>query len=286
MSDCIVIGFAPDRWGSLEWFQHFYVETYSFDHHTQQALAGAANHFNKALTLLRIAREHASKLPEDDEQLEKYGYTPARRGKELSALVESVLLDLYSSVDCTRKVVTFVYKKHRGVKNSTRKFFHAIAKGKVSDTVPVEIRNAFANAVWYTDFMKIRDALTHSDIGSCHLSRASGKVSYTHAGLGTRIQALVIEDIFAHIEGLVDQVNQFMGGIFYYLSSTLKDDEVLQTCGIFSGRIYTRWVRPSEARDFDSGRCDAYTWFEKEENPDCPFMQRCEAYSRKDSGQV
>jgi len=285
MSDWIVITFAPDRWGTLERFQHFCAGTYTFARDTQQALSGAANHFRKALILLQVAREHAAKLSEDRAQLETHGYTPAQRGKELSALIESILLDLYSSIDCTRKIVTCIYRNHRGVKQSTRKFFQAVAEGKVADTVPVEIRDAFASAHWYTDFQRMRDALTHSDIGSCALDEKSGKVFYMHAGLGTNNKALVIEDIFAHIEELVTHVNQFMGKVFHYLNGTLNDDEVWQMCGIFGGRVYSRWVRPSEAKDFNSGRCDAFKWFEKDENPKCPFMRECEAYGRRNSEQ-
>ena len=111
VSNWKVIAFTPDRWGTLERFQHFYAATYTFDTDTQKALPGAANHLNKALILLQIARQHAAKLPEDRAQLREHGCTSAQRGRELSALIESVLLDLYSSVDCTRKVVTFLYQK-------------------------------------------------------------------------------------------------------------------------------------------------------------------------------
>jgi hypothetical protein len=269
----------------MERFQHFYAATYTFDADTQKALPGAANHLNKALILLQIARQHAAKLPEDRAQLREHGYTSAQRGRELSALIESILLDLYSSLDCTRKVVTFLYQKHRGVKKTTRKFFKAIAAGKVDDKVPKEIRDAFASAAWYDDFRRIRDALTHSDIGSCHLDEKNGKVFYMHVGLGRDNKALVIDDIFAHIEDLVTQINQFMGKVFNCLNRELKDDEVWQMCGIFDGRVYSRWVRPNEAKDFNSGRCDAFKWFEKDENPDCPFMGECHAYRRRKSEQ-
>ncbi len=285
ISKCIVIAFAPDRWGMLERFQHFYAGTYSFDADTQKALAGSANHFHKARILLQVAQQHVARLPEDRVQLEEHGYTPAQRGKELSALIESILLDLYSSVDCTRKVVTFIYRNHRGVKESTRKFFQGVADGKVADSVPQEIRDAFAGADWYPDFRRMRDALTHSDIGSCHLDDTTNEVFYMHAGLGKDNKALVIRDIFAYIEELVTQINRFMGKIFHCLNGTLKDDEVWQMCGMFGGRVYSRWVRVSEARDFNSGRCDAFKWFEKDENPDCPFMKECEAYKRRNSEQ-
>jgi hypothetical protein len=79
----------------------------------------------------------------------------------------------------------------------------------------------------------MRDALTHSDIGSCHLDDKSGKVFYMHGGLGTNTKAFVIEDIFSHIDNLMAGINQFMGKVFHCLNGTLEDREVWQMCGIF-----------------------------------------------------
>ncbi len=272
--------FAPEQWGTLDRFQRFHGPTYSFDADTQKALRGAANQLRKALVLLQVARQHAPKLTEDKEQLEQHGHTPAQRARELSALIESILLGLYSSVDCARKVVTFIYRNEHGVKQTTRRFFQAVANGKVADSVPQEIRDAFAGADWYGEFRRMRDALTHSDIGVCHLDDSTNEVVYMHEGLGDDNKALVVRDIFAHIDYLVTQINEFMGKIFDCLNGTLKDEEVLQMCLIFGGRVYSRWVRASEATDFNGGRCDAFKWFENDENPDCPFMEKCVAYKR------
>lgn len=282
---CIVIDFTPNRWGTLERFQHFYSGTHKFDRDTQKSLPGATNHFHKALILLEIAKQHAPLLSEDRAQLKEHGHSPALRGKELSALVESILLNLYSSIDCTRKVVAFIYRNHRGVKQSTRKLFQAATNGTINASVPEEIRNAFANATWYTDFRILRDTIAHSDVGSCHLDEKCGKVFYMHGGLERDRKALIIEDIFNHIEKTKDNVNQFMGQVFHCLNAELNDEEVWQMCGVFDGRVYSRFVRPSEAVDFNSGRCDAFRWFEKQNNPNCPFMQKCAAYQRRTSDQ-
>jgi len=280
-----LIAFAPENWGTLERFQHFCDGTYVFDADTKHALSGAANHFHKARILLELARQHAPKLEEDEAQLERCGYTPAERGKELAALIESVLLELYSSVDCTRKVVTFIYRNERGVKQSTRKFFQATAEGNVAETVPAQIRQAFAEATWYKDFRRVRDALTHSDIGWCHLDKKSRKAAYMNSALGSATKALVIDDIFVHANLLVTHVNQFMGKVFHCLNRTLKDDEVWQMCGTFRCRLYSRLVRPSEAKDFNGGRCDAFKWFEKDASWACPRRATCGAYSRRNGEQ-
>ena len=121
--DTKIIVFAPDRWGSLERFQRLHQKTYKLDNESQHALSGAGNHFHRAHALFRVARSHIPKLKEDRHELESHGHTHALRGGELSAVVEAIILSLYSSIDCSRKIVTFIYKKERGVKESTRKFF-------------------------------------------------------------------------------------------------------------------------------------------------------------------
>ncbi len=270
--------FAPDRWGELEKFSQFYSSTYRFNHHTRRALSGATNHFHKVMTLFNFAQRIKANLEEDNKEIEQHGYTPAIRGKELSAIIETIFLDLYSSIDCTRQVIYFIFKNYRGVSESTRTLFENASKDKIDERVPKSIRMALKNAPWYNEFRKIRDELTHSDIGSCHLDRNTGKVFYMHSGLGTVSKSLVIEDIFEKLSSLIKGVDLFLEQVYHSLNSQLVDKEVGQMCGIFDGRIYSRFVKPSEAKDFDSGKCEAFQWFEKDENPTCPFVDNCGAY--------
>jgi hypothetical protein len=123
--NCKVITFSPKTWGTVQHFGHFYSSTYSLDRDTQYAIKGASNHFYKALHLLNVAKDILPKLAEDNAELEKMGYTDSVRSGELSALVEAMILEFYSSIDCTRHIITTIYKKHRGVQQSTRKFFQA-----------------------------------------------------------------------------------------------------------------------------------------------------------------
>jgi len=279
--DYKLITFAPEQWGQLDRFQRFYPKTYAFDFHTQKAVGGAANHLRKAWILCNVTKERVGLLEEDHKQFQSCGYTPANRAKELSALVETVILELYSVVDCTRKVVTFIYRDYKGVAQSTHKFFQRARDGKIDEAVPQVIRDTFAFADWYSDFRRMRDELTHADIGSCNQNTQTGKVAYFHLGLGDKQKALVIDDIFSYLDNLFEQVNVFLGRIFAYLNGTLSNSASLQICGFFGGRVYTRYVKPQEAKDFNSGRCDAYKWFEKEGNPPCPFMSQCKAYGNR-----
>lgn len=218
-------------------------------------------------------------MNEDNDELEKNGYTDSVRGKELSALVEAIILEFYSSIDCTRHIVTTIYKNHRGVKQSTRKFFQAAFDGTVVETIPLDIREAFKAAEWYPELRRIRDALTHSDIGSCHLDKQSQTVSYMHAALGDNKRAFVIKDIFEYMDTLEAQINLFTGKVFYCLNGTLLDKEVWQMCGIFNGFVYSRFVKPSEAVDFNSGSCNP--WFDNSSIVRCPFADKCAAYKNK-----
>ena len=273
-----VILFDPQKWGTQQRFQHFYSTTYSFDRSTQYAIRGSENHFYKALHIIEVAKEFSPRLSEDQVELEGKGYTNSIRSKELSALIEAIILEFYSSIDCTRHVVTTIYKKHQGVKESTRRFFQAASDDRIAETVPSEIRDAFKAAQWYDELRRIRDALTHSDIGSCNLDKTSQIISYMHSELGDDKSAFIIKDIFAYLATLKVQINQFTGKVFNCLNATILDKEVKQICGIFNGFVYSRFVRPSGAIDFSSGRCNA--WFDNSV-ANCPFADKCEAYAQK-----
>lgn len=272
-----VIIFNPENWGTLERFQKFYFKTYPFKRYMQNVVSGAANHYRKALCLTAIALELSPKLVDDDTELAQKGYTDAKHSNELSAIIESVILELYSSLDCTRKVISEIYKGHKGVKDSTHGLFNAMFENKVADTVPSEIRETFRAASWYPELLKIRDTLTHSDIGSCHLGEGN-KIFYTNSGTGDGYRSFSKEDIFQYLYTLQEQINRFNGNIFAYLYTTLKDEEVQQACGIFGGLFYMRYVRPKDAIDFNSGRCDHS--FDSSGKPRCPFADICAAYGR------
>lgn len=276
IADSKVIVFYPEYWGTLEKFQKFYFNTYHFKRFMQAVVSGSANHFHKAQYLKSIALEISPKLAEDESELEEHGYTDAKRSKELSALIESVILELYSSLDCTRKIISEIYKTHQGIPDSTHKLFNSMFEGKVTETVPLEIRDTFrAASSWYPELLRIRDVLTHSDVGSCHLSK-DGKIRYANFATGDGKRPFTKEDIFQYLDTLQEQINRFTGSIFAYLNTTLRDDEVQQVCGFFGGLVYTRHIKPSEAIDFNGGRCN--NWFDSPGKPRCPFADTCEAH--------
>lgn len=275
--------YAPEQWGTLQKFVKFYRNTFALSNTGRRCVSGAQNHFHKASTLYDLAQKLAPNVELDDKELNEKGFSHAANASELSAVIESIMLELYSSVDCARKVVTEVCQKEwklQGIPDSTRKLFKKVKDGEVSLQFPEPLKIAISEAVWYEEFRVIRDELTHQDTGRCHRNRETNVVSYMHPGITSHGRSLVVDDIFKYINDLFSGVNQFLGRVFAYLYSTLNDDPVRQICGIFQGRAYSRFVRPSEAIDFDGGVCAVKAAILSEENPDCPFMNTCKAFEK------
>lgn len=271
--------FAPENWGEVDRFAHFYSGTFNFSGPEKRAVSGVLNHFNKAIILRNLAVKLAPNLEIDLQQLEEKSYTPAENSYELSSVVETVFTELYSSIDCTKNIVFALYKKCRGIPNSTRKMFRNIQIGNVSSDFPEDLKTAFKDATWFDDLRSIRDELTHLDLGTCHLDKEKGLVSYMHHGIRRSEGYLIIEDIFQRIDLFIKGVNRFLGSVFHFLNSLLKKEPVFEMCGIFSGRGYSRYIVPSETIDFNSGVCDSHTWFDLPDNPRCPFADSCGAYA-------
>jgi hypothetical protein len=272
--------FAPEQLGEVDRFANFYGGTYKFSDTEKRAVAGVRNHFQKAITLQSLAVKLKPGLDIDKKQLEERGYTPALNSHELSAVIEAAILELYSSLDCTVKVLHAVYGRgSRSFPGSTRRLFQNFEK--VTGSFPDELKEAFRKADWYEGLLYLRDELTHLATGSCNLDHKTGVIQYMHLGMKLRGGVYVIEDVFAWLAEITNKLNGFMGSVFRVLNTTLKSTLVQQTCGFVEGRILLRYLDPTEPLTFDSGLCFAYQWFEKPENPTCPFVEQCGAYKRK-----
>ncbi len=269
-----VITFAPEHWGECERFGHFWPATYQFDKRTAGRLSGVTGHFKKAVVLTRLAVRLRPALAEDRRELDTQGFTGANRSAEFAAVVEEVLCELYASIECTTQVLSAIYGKLRGVPDrSSRKFFQRAAAGKFDDGFPPPLLAVLVEAHgWVAKLRALRDAITHAAPGSCSPLEGD-KVAYFNQALGEQNRSLVIDDVFQCIDEHTERVNLFLGSVFRFLNATLKDDEVQMLCGIFGGRGFLRMVRPSEARDFSSGRCASASW-------GCPLANSCGAYGR------
>ena len=242
--------FAPEQWGEVDRFANFYSGTYKFSDREKRAVAGVLNHFQKAITLQTLAVKLKPGLDIDKKQLEERGYTPALNSHELSAVIEASILELYSSLDCTVKVLRAVYGSgSRSFSESTRRLFQNFEK--VTGSFPDELKEVFRKADWYDGLLYLRDELTHLATGSCSWDHKTGVVQYMHLGMKLRGSVYVIEDVFAWLAEIINKLNGFLGIVFRVLNTTLKSTLVQQVCGFVEGRILMRYLDPTEPLAFD-----------------------------------
>jgi hypothetical protein len=272
--------FNPQGWGQVTKFAKLHEKTHSFTERDRRALIGVEAHFEKAMRLHRLADRLAPNIEADNAELEARGYTPAENAKEVATLIEAAILELYSSLDCTVKVLRAIYGANtRNFKESTRITFQNVER--LSGTFPDQFKKVIREATWFGKLMRLRDDLTHLDTGRVHLDSKSGIVGYTHYGMKEAELPLSIENIMAWLTETEASLNSFIGAIFHHLNGNLSAEPVFQICGIVEGRLLHRYVNPTEDLNFNSGQCGAWVWFEEPESPHCPFAGNCGAYLRK-----
>lgn len=273
--------FAPEHWGTVEKFVRFAPWTYGFSQAQGAALQGVLGHFEKAITLTRVAQRLEEGLALDREEVETTGYSAALRSKEFAAVVEEIFGELYACLDTMRQVLKAVYPKARGIKDKTSSLFTNAVSGNLDPSLPEPIRSALVEAHddWFLCLRRIRTAVTHLSPGDCS-PREDGKVAYFNSALGTLTNALALDNVWGEIGRYTDAVNGLLGVIFHELNITLKDERAEKVCGVYAERIYQRFVSPMEAVDFHGGVCKSYEWFEKPENPTCPRSGECGAYAQ------
>ena len=272
--------FVPELWGEVDFFRHFHVGTHTFKFDTTKALSGVTNHFQKALILHQLSLKLLPNLAIDAEEIQSKCYTAATNAKEFSAVLEEVFTELYSTIDCTRKVIIAIYPRTRGLQNSTRKLFKKVRCNLLGLDFPTELKQAIAESDWYDELLVIRDELTHSDIGHCWIDRETNMVTYMHTGINCDGKPLIINDVIGRIQCLIESINKFLGTIFHFLNTQLKFTTISELCGIFYGRGYLRKLSLETPIDFNSGVCQSHTWFDREVEFRCPFASSCGAYER------
>lgn len=275
--------FAPERWGEVDVFRHFHAGTHTFKNDTTKAISGVANHFGKALTLYQLSLKLLPNLSLDEDELQSKGYSSTANAKEFSAVLEEVFTELYSSIDCTRKIIVSIYKKTRWLPNSTRKLFRNARNDVIGDDFPIRLKQAIAQSDWYEELLSIRDELTHSDIGNCWPDKETGTVRYFHHGIHRSGNPLIIDDVMGRILFFIESVNAFLGTVFNFLNTQLKFTTIDQMCGIFFGRLYLRKLPFTTPIDINSGTCVSHKWFDNLDGFTCPLAESCGAYRRAKS---
>lgn len=151
--------FAPEQWGQVDRFRILSPTTYNFTGHEKRVLAGVENHFHKALTFLRLAERLLPDLALDQAELDANGFTPAQNARNLAAVVEGVITELYSVVDCTAQVLHVVFgPTSRRFKGSTRRLFASPAA--ITGSFPDRLKELIKSVDWYDDLRSMRDELS------------------------------------------------------------------------------------------------------------------------------
>ena len=279
-----ILMFTPEHWGEVTRFRKFYSSTNASDPRARRALNGVESHLEKCITLTDLAEKLKPNLQIDKTELDSRGFTTAINAREIAAVVEAAILELYSSIDCTAKILYKIYgPETRGLKDSTRGLFQKIES--MSGSFPEKLKKVIEKASWYWQLLHLRDALTHLDTGMVYLDDMTGLVQYHHHGLKKANKPFLIEDIFGWLDEMIKEVNQFLGIIFHHLNDLLDDKPIYQICGMVKGLVLHRYVSPVGKLTFNSGSCGAWVWFEKPDKPTCPFKENCGAYMRKVTSQ-
>lgn len=275
-----LILFTPEQWGVIVRFEKFHNLTYKFNPTAKSAISGAYRHFHKYEILKNLALKLVPEFKKENEELMKKGYSKAIVSQELTAIIETLFCELYSSVDCTRTVIAAVYHKHNGVPSgSTSKMFRYASENKMDEKILIEIIKALADGYndWFPRLKDIRDTVNHSNTGSCYAFEE--KIYYINSSLEKQgNNTLLNDDIFKELLEYETKVHAFLYNVYHTLNQTLKDEEIIKTCGIFNSNGYHRFVSPYKAINFDSGRCKSREWFEKDDNLTCPYVDTCGAY--------
>ena len=272
--------FAPERWGQVDRFRTLWRTTYKFRVREQRVLAGVENHFHKALTLLSIGEKLLPSLDGDEAELEEQGFTPAHNARNLAAVLEGVITELYSVIDCTAEMLHIIYgPTTTRFRKSTRGLFKDV--DKFTGSFPERLQLLFRAADWYDERRHSRDVLSHRDVGSGSTDNDTGLVRYFHSSFWNGERTEPIEDIFGWLRDKRDAVNVFIGTVFHELNSTIVAGSVTQMCGMTKGRMLMRLLDAAQPIDFHNGTCLSANWFEEEEEFRCPFADGCGAYQRK-----
>lgn len=275
-----ILMFTPEQWGEVSKFGKFYSGTFEFDNRVQRSISGVQSHIQKYLTLVSLAKKLEPNLEVDRVELEEQGFTPAANAREIAAVIEAAILELYSSIDCTVRILAAIYMKDsRGFKKSTRGLFQNI--DKITGSFPLNLKTTIADASWYWNLLYLRDELTHLETGSVNAHENTKSLRYFHFGIKKSGGTFVLNDVFEWLDNMFEEVNRFLGEVFRHLNECLKDEAVFQICGMVKGRALHRYVSPVGELTFDSGQCGAWTWFDQPENPTCPFKEQCGAYKSK-----
>jgi len=276
--------FAPEIWSPLFRLCNFVGLAFPNNRDAYDGLTACEGHLDKVQVLKRIAERLLPELPKDLEELDQRGASRNLNSHEYAALCETIICELYSSLDGLRQFLYGIYRHVRKVQNSSNEKLFRHAKEQVygpefSEAIRLELAQAYDT--WFPRLRTLRTELTHGKVGSCHLDSQTGKVRYFNDGLGNQRRVFVIEDVVAVLNEYETYVTRLLNAIAAQSFEQVEKKPYFQICGIYLGRIYARMVSPSVNMTFQDGHCASWDWFEQEKAFMCPMISRCSAYKSK-----
>jgi hypothetical protein len=282
VSDEFVLFFDPSQWTAARRLQVFVGPPLNHPE-VRRGAEASMSHLEKYQVLVGLANRLVTTLREDQEELDRDGYSPAQRSKEFAALIEVLACELYSAIDGVRRALYGTYKGVSGIrKDSNDKMFDNASNRKYGPEFPEALRAALdgANLSWFKRLRALRTEVTHGSTGSCSLNREKGTISYFHRRLGSDRTTLIDADIVGRLNEYHRDVKALTEIVFSHLYTLIEPREDRASCGIYRGRLYERTVRVGEELTFASGRCYSKTWFLCNPKYSCPLSERCPAFLR------
>ncbi len=248
-------------------------------------------HEEKFALLARVANQISGMIADDEKELDSTGFTEATMSRSFAALFETLVAEQYSMLDGLRRAVFGVFGGVRGFQNKkTSLFFRRATDGQYQRPPAGHLGESFfadlisglaaADATWFPLLREIRVRTTHGDVGSCYRDGATGKTSYRHWRGQSVGKHVSIDDAISWMNNVHSKSFGLAKSFFDACFALLEPTEHEIACGMFQGRAYMRFVRPSSSLSFDDGRCLSRGWFEKEPGLECPMCGKCGAHNR------
>ena len=148
-------------------------------------------------------------------------------------------------------------KRSRGFKDSTLGLFVNI--DAITGEFPNALKDAIREADWFARLLFLRDELIHLGTGACDLPHGPEKARYMHFGIKEDDKPLILDDVFAWLDGQFQVIDLFLGKVFNLLRGTLSSKPVHQMCGMVE-HLYWKssmsWLPGSVFLDEDVGEDD------------------------------
>ncbi len=271
----------PEVMTNVQRFHASWRSTYQFNQEQQQAIAGAESYLERARLLAKLIPAMRPFLDRDYAELEVRGYTPAEGSRQVAAVFESALVSLYSALDCTHAILKLVFRGWQGLGRQTPDMLRNATANALDSRFPDGFARGLrtADGQWFQELRTVRNAAVHRQGGHVGIDRAGGQLDYYNTALPGEDGRVFVQDVDALLARQQAGVADLVDAAFGVMCDQLVGGEIVQHCGMASGRVYQRRV-DALASDWNAGVCLSKAWFDAPEEPRCPRADDCGAYLR------